>query len=154
MDKICSFFGHRVIKSDDALRKELTCIVEKLILIEGFTLFYFGEFSEFDEMCYKIVTMLKGRYPYIKRFYCSVEREGCKKEAYSSILREKYEQIVYLPLAYDYWYSRIYYRNCEMINRSDYIVFYAEEREDSGAYKALKYAKKCKKTYINVFDLI
>ena len=64
---------------------------------------------------------------------------------------EDYEQFIYLALSYDYWYTRIYYRNCAMIDRSDYVVFYAEERENSGAYKALRYVVKQKKPYINLF---
>ena len=34
-----------------------------------------------------------------------------------------------------------------MIDQSDIVVFYAEERESSGVYKALKYAKQKKKAY-------
>ena len=44
---------------------------------------------------------------------------------------------------------------CAMIDKSDVVIFYAEEREDSGAYKAYKYART-KKTpnIVNVFDNI
>ncbi len=38
-----------------------------------------------------------------------------------------------------------------MIDKSDVIVFYVEEREDSGAYKAYKYAKQKKKRLINLY---
>ena len=55
--------------------------------------------------------------------------------------------------AFEGWYKSIYFRNCAMIDKSDFIIFYAEEREDSGAYKAYKYAKKKKgKRLINLFD--
>ena len=56
-------------------------------------------------------------------------------------------------LDYDYWFNRIYYRNCEMINQSDFILFYAQNQQNSGAYKAFKYAKKDKKDFMNIADL-
>ncbi len=61
------------------------------------------------------------------------------------------EEFTYLPLDYNYWYTRIYYRNCEMIDRSDCVIFYAEQKKESGAYKALRYAQKKKKPHINLF---
>lgn len=35
-----------------------------------------------------------------------------------------------------------------MIDASDYVIFYAEERAESGAYKAYKYAKGKKGKHI------
>ena len=35
-----------------------------------------------------------------------------------------------------------------MIDKSDFIIFYAENRESSGAYKAYKYARNKKEKYI------
>ncbi len=40
-----------------------------------------------------------------------------------------------------------------MIDQSNFIIFYAESREDSGAYKAYKYAKSKKdKQIINLWE--
>ena len=38
-----------------------------------------------------------------------------------------------------------------MIDKSDVVIFYAEERENSGAYKAFNYAKQKKKEIINLY---
>lgn len=38
-----------------------------------------------------------------------------------------------------------------MIDKSDVVIFYVEERENSGAYKTFKYAKLKKKYLINFF---
>ena len=41
-----------------------------------------------------------------------------------------------------------------MIDKSDFIIFYAEKRENSGAYKAYKYAKKKKdKMIVNLWNI-
>ena len=56
-------------------------------------------------------------------------------------------------MKYTGFYSRIYFRNCEIIDHSDYCVFCVDENADnSGALKALKYAKKKKKTLTNIFS--
>lgn len=147
--KICSFFGHRKVEEDiDERIKEK---VEDLIVSQGVEIFLFGGFGEFDELCHKIVSTLKLKYPQIKRCFCLIdERHLQKAKRPKYLLDEDYEEFLYLPLEYDYWYTRIYYRNCEMIDKSDYIVFYAMEKKESGAYKALTYARKKKKQWINL----
>ena len=68
---------------------------------------------------------------------------------------EDYEEITYLDLNFDYWYTRIYYRNCEIIDHSDYCVLCVDENAQfSGALKALEYAKRKKKEKENVFQTL
>lgn len=56
-------------------------------------------------------------------------------------------------MKYTGFYSRIYFRNCEIINHSDFCVFCVDETaEYSGAKKALEYARKKKKETINVYN--
>lgn len=40
-----------------------------------------------------------------------------------------------------------------MINQSDFIIFYVNNKENSGAYKAMRYTKKKKKSFINIANL-
>jgi uncharacterized phage-like protein YoqJ len=151
MGKICSFFGHRKIEEKEKIREKVSALVEKLLL-DGFTVFLFGGFGEFDELCHEAVSGLKGKYSMLKRVYClSDEKHLIERKRPKYLTVEDYEEFIYLPPSFDYWYKRIYYRNCEMIEKSDFIVFYAENRENSGAYKAFRYAVKQKKNYINLF---
>ena len=148
MDKVCSFFGHRKIEKSEALQEKLAILVESLIKRE-FTVFFFGGFGEFDELCYRVVSLLRQKYPHIKRIYCvSGEKQLQERKRLRYFPLEEYEDFIYLPPSFDYWYTRIYYRNCAMIDTSDAVIFYAEERENSGAYKAYKYAKCKKDKYI------
>ena len=115
----------------------VTFLAERLIVEKGYAIFLFGGFWDFDELCYNIVSHLKEKYPKLKRIYCVHDEKyllECKRPAYLRSM--DCEEVIYFPLSFDYWYTRIYYRNCEMIKRSDYIIFYAENRKDSGAYKA------------------
>ena len=148
--KICSFFGHRTIKYENFIRLELFRIIENLITEEGYDTFIFGGFSEFDKLCHQIVTELKRKYHFVRRVFCLIEEKHMTKKP-SFLVDEEYEGFAYYTLKFDYWYTRIYYRNCEIIKNSDFIIFYAEERQNSGAFKALKFAIKNKSNFINLY---
>lgn len=147
-NKICSFFGHRTIEKTHELY--LATVAEIMRTIElGCRIFYFGGFGEFDDFCYQIVTRIKKKHPdlLLQRIFCVAQEKMLQKKA-RYFKDGEYEDIVYLVPSFEYWYTSIYYRNCAMIDASNFVVFYAEERQDSGAYKAYKYAKKKKGKYI------
>lgn len=152
MCKICSFFGHREIKNGDKLRLRLEDIVKRLIE-DGYTTFLFGGLGEFDAWGYQVVSSFKERFPDIKRVFCLTDERHLRIDKRPKWLKqEDYEEFTYLTLEYNGWYKRIYYRNCAMIDESDFVIFYTEERADSGAYKALRYAKKKKREYVNLIE--
>ena len=151
---ICSFFGHREIKETreliEATRAEVLRAIEA-----GCRTFYFGGYGEFDQLCYQIVTRLKEEHVDlgIERIYCvPQERYLRKKSRYFD--SEEYEDIIYLTPSFEGWYKSIYFRNCAMIDESAFVIFYAEERAESGAYKAFKYAKRKKdKSIVNLWGV-
>lgn len=152
-EKICSFFGHRTVDAKENIIELIKTEIYKAIEF-GCTTFFFGGYGEFDDLCYQVLTEVIRERPEfnLKRKYCvSQERFLCKKTPYFN--REDYDDVVYLVPSFDGWYKSIYFRNCAMIDNSDYVVFYAEEKKDSGAYKALKYAKKQKdKIIVNIYN--
>ena len=150
-NKTCSFFGHRDIEITQDLINKLKSIIEDLIVNKEYKTFYFGGFGNFDDLCYKVVSELKIKHPFIKRVFCLYDpRHTRVSKRPKWITKEEYEDYIYLDLEFDYWYQRIYFRNIEMINQSDFIVFYINKTENSGAYKALQYAKKKKKPFVNI----
>ena len=151
--KICSFFGHREIEVTEELVKELKLKIEDLIVNESVGIFYFGGFGMFDDLCWQVVTELKLKYAHIKRIFClSNPRHLRVNKRPKNLKREDYEEFVYLDLDFDWWYQRIYYRNVEMINQSDFVIFYVKNTSNSGAYKAYQYAVKKKKKIINIVN--
>ena len=147
-DKICSFFGHRDIEISEELYESTATEILKVIDL-GCRTFYFGGFGDFDDLCYKIVTGVQKGNPSlgIKRIYC-VSMERYLRKCSPNFKHEDYDGVIYLSPSFDGWYKSIYFRNCAMIDNSEFVIFYAEERENSGAYKAYKYAAKHKKKYI------
>lgn len=149
----CSFFGHRQIEITDELKNRIKIYLIDLIETKSVSNFYFGGFGNFDDMCWQIVSELKHKYNSIKRIYCLSDPRHQRTSKRPKWLKdEDYEEFVYLDIEFDYWYSRLYYRNCEIINRSDYVVFYVTNTENSGAYKALRHAKRTKKDFVNLGD--
>ena len=146
----CSVFGHREIEITDTLKTKVFSTFEDLIN-QGCTYFYFGGFGAFDNLCHEIITELKNKYSHVKRVFCLSDVRHLRPSKRPRWLKEEdYEDFIYWNLDFDWWYQRIYYRNCATIDHSDVVVFYVEEREDSGAYKAFKYAQKKKKETINL----
>lgn len=151
-EKSCSVFGHSKIEITKELENNLISTFEMLITKENVKYFYFGGFGEFDDLCWQVVTKLKDKYPKIYRIFCLSDLRHQRKSKRPLWLNdEDYEEITYLDLSFDYWFTRIYFRNCEMIDRSDFVVFYVNHSERSGAYKALQYAIKKKRQIINIY---
>ncbi len=149
--KICSFFGHREIEATEKLKEALREEILKAIDL-GCRIFYFGGFGAFDALCHKILTKIKEENAdlRIERVYC-VASEYYLRKRHKYLNVEDYEDVMYLKPDFDGWHKRIYFRNCAMIDASHYVIFYAESRAESGAYKAYKYAEKKKKNLINLY---
>lgn len=139
----CSFFGHRQIEVTDNLIFSITETVENLIKTYNCDIFLFGGFGEFDELCLKIVSLLKqSKYPNIKRVYCCTDEKDMRRKKKSVNFCNLYDEITYTPLIYNYWYTRIYYRNLEIIKNSKFSIFYVTNTNNSGASKIYEFAKK------------
>lgn len=168
LSKSCSFIGHRKIEQTDKLEQKIKEIVEKLIVENNVSLFLFGSRSAFDDLCYKVVSNLKEKYPHIHRVN----------------VRSNYEFLdgVYLELTLRHFEDSIYPKDCSgagkvsyikrnqaMIDASDYCIFYFNEnylppmkkeskydihpvQPKSGTALAFKYAKQKKKVIFNVFN--
>ena len=149
---ICSFFGHREITVTPSLRFRLAEEFQKAIDL-GCRIFYCGAFGDFDKLCYEVICEMQQRYPQyqIKKVYCAPLESELRKS--KRLPKEQYDDYVYLTPKLFGWYRSIFFRNVAMIDASSYVVFYAENRENSGAYKAYKYAKKSKnKRVVNLWE--
>ena len=149
--KTCSVFGHSRIKITSELIDKLSILFEHLIIKRIVKYFYFVGLGEFDNCCWEIITKLRHKYPQIQRIFLVPDPRWINlNKRLKWLKQDDYEEIVYLDIKFDYWYTRIHYRNCEIINHSDFIVFYVNHSEKSGVYKAMQYAIKNKKEIINV----
>ena len=150
-EKTCSCFGHSEIDITNELTERTRTEINKAIE-SGVRTFLFGGRSDFDDLCYSLVTEKKNANPQldIKRVFCFALDKQLRKPPHW-FERKEYESLECPTKRFDYWYTSIYYRNLAMIDQSDLILFCVEERENSGAYKTYRYAVKKNKRIVNLF---
>lgn len=164
----CCFIGHRRIAKTAKLTNDLRRIIEDFILNKSVNTFFFGSRSEFDKLCYEIVSDLKLSYPTIRRIYVRAEYPLIDND-YKSYLLKYYEE-TYFPQKIEKAEKAVYIeRNYEMIDRCAYCIIYYDEnylpsitgstkrrsagkKLQSGTQLAYNYARQ-KKLYVhNVFN--
>ena len=168
--KKCTFLGHRKIEKNDELIKRISEVIENLIVNENVDTFYFGSKSQFDDLCYVIVSELKEKYTHIKRIYVRAEFEyidGEGSRPYREGLMERYEDTYYPEHMSNAGKAAYVERNQEMIKKSDVCIFYYKEdyqpprrrngkrdlfdyQPRSGTRIAYEFAEQKKKMIINV----
>lgn len=184
-EKRCCFIGHRTIEQTDELLALLTDTIRRLILEEGVCYFLFGSRSAFDDLCHRIVTEFQQEFPNIVRVaytrrseYAVKAEEKVKMErTWATILKTEvklkdYDAEVQSDRVFSAGKASFVERNQEMIDDSDFCVFYYNEsylpprrkrsnrdlssyQPKSGTRLAYEYAvqksKKTDKVVINTF---
>lgn len=139
-------------------------LIEKLIVEASVCTFLFGSKSQFNDLCYEIVSNLKNVYPHVQRVYVRAEFPYID-DTYTSYLLGLYEKTYYPADILNSGRLAYIKRNYEMINKSKFCVVYYNEgyttpknstshQTKSGTKIALDYAIKNKRIVLNVFDQI
>ena len=140
LEKKCCFVGHRTILASEELTESLTKTIERLIAEEGVKYFLFGSRSEFDDLCHSIVTALKEKYPHIVRvaytrrseYAVKAEEKEKMERTWASVLKtdvklKDYDAEVQSDRVFSAGKASYVERNYEMIDDSDFCVFYYNE---------------------------
>ena len=122
----CCFFGHRNIIQTDELRHKVYSVIEELIRDYNVHIFLFGSKSAFDDLCHKIATDLKEKYPHIKRIYLRSSFQHIP-DWYEDSLLEHYEDTYFPEKIQSAGRASYIERNQEMINKSKFCVIYYDE---------------------------
>lgn len=134
--KVC-FIGHRTVTDVTQVRLRLTETIEGLI-VYGADTFLFGSKSEFDSLCWEIVTELQTQHPNIKRVSYNAPHESAitsreerqqlerisSKLVGSAVRLKDYEATVNSQKSRNATKDTYIMRNQEMIDNSDVCVFY------------------------------
>jgi len=137
--KVC-FIGHRTVPNEEQLKIRLTETVSNLIA-DGADFFIFGSKSDFDDLCWEVVTELKKQFPDIKRVKYALTTETAftstdeRLEFEQLMLRltgekieyKDYERAVFSSKAQSANRYAYIMRNQEMIDDSDVCVFYYDK---------------------------
>ena len=153
--KTCCIIGHRDFKITDELTIKINDTITHLINKENVTIFLFGSKSNFTDYCYKIVTKLLNKYPYLKRIYIRAEYPIISDEYYDYLKTLYEESYFYCSNKTTNKFSYIR-RNQTMIDKSDICLFYfnntyvPKSKTNSGTSIAYEYALKINKTILNI----
>lgn len=139
-DKRCCFIGHRSIELTDDLLQQLKGTIKRLILEEGVRYFLFGSRSAFDDLCHHIVTEFQNEYPHIVRvaytrrseYAVKAEEKAKLERSWASVLKTEvklkdYDAEVQSDRVYSAGKASYVERNQEMIDDSDFCIFYYNE---------------------------
>ena len=121
--KACSFFGHRDTPQTDGLKQKVRETVVRLIMEEGIDTFLFGSRSKFDDLCLIVVTELKEKYSHIKRVYVRSQYPYIDNH-YKDYLLDSYDDTIMPKRVENAGKASYVERNQEMIDASDFCVFY------------------------------
>ena len=135
--KVCCFIGHRKIDKSVELTQKVRNVINDLIENKGVNTFLFGSRSEFDDLCHSIITELQKNNPQIKRIMYTCRSEYAVKKEEKKDLEKSWSELLKRNITLkDYdgemmsdrlWSAgKASYveRNQDMINASDYCVFY------------------------------
>ena len=123
----CCFLGHRKIIETENLKCSIYKTVDKLIKQHNVHIFLFGSKSEFNNLCLKIVSNLKEKYPHIKRVYIRAEYADIDNN-YIRYLLEKYDETYFPEKIRGAGKASYVERNKEMIDKSKFCVVYYDEK--------------------------
>lgn len=157
--KTCCFIGHRKLNHSDELFMKARKKIEDLIA-HNVSIFLFGSNSQFNDLCWQIVTDLKEVYPHLLRIYLRAEYEYIHND-YADYILKSYDKTYFATNAHNAGRLAYIKRNEEMINESDICFFYYNKTSTcvrdshakaSGTALAFAYALQKHKTIINLLE--
>ena len=164
--------GHRKVQNKEELVGRIYDTLTDLVENQGVDTFMFGGKGEFDRLCFDVATEIKKIYPQTKRIYVRAQYEEIAK-FYEEYLLENYEETFYPDKVHGSNGLCYVVRNFCMIEMCDILLTYHNDnylppskttknkmlalvycykRSQSGTHMAVRYAKRRKKTIINLFE--
>ena len=146
-----SFFGHRMIGRPFLIEQQLEKLIRKLLTEKEYVEFLVGRDGEFDQLvsssvrrCKRAIRDDNSALVWVMPYETAEYRDN--EDAFHNY----YDEVeVCGTSAVGHFKGAHQKRNCEMVDRSDLVVFFVE-RETGGAYQTMRYAEKNGKQYINL----
>ena len=149
-----SFFGHRHIDNPVCIDSELEKLIVRLLLEKEYVQFLVGRDGDFDLLVSSVIHRCKrtirndnSAHVWVLPYATAKYRKD--KEAF----HDYYDEIeICSGSSQSHPKAAFQYRNREMIDRSDLVVFYVQHNS-GGAYQTMMHAQKEGKQIINLHRL-
>ena len=145
---VIAFFGHSNYVSSLDDEKQLVELLETATFGEQVD-FYFGGYGNFDNFAYRCAKIYKKYHEDSKLIFITPYLNGWLDNK-RDFLQKNYDEIIYPDIEQVPPKFAIIKRNEWIVNKSDYVFTYVKTHY-GGAYRALLYAHKHKKPYINLY---
>ena len=144
---IITFCGHSNCLFSDEEKEKLKQILIKEITKNPTCKFYLGGYGDFDSLCLLTLRELKTDFPDIELLFITpyLDKNYSKLE----FAKYHYDDVIFPPLESVPRKFAILKRNEWMVDESDLVIAYVMYSW-GGAAKTLEYAKRKKKTIINL----
>lgn len=148
-----SFFGHKRIYNQLRLDQVLDSLILQLLREHSYVEFLVGRDGDFDQLvssaikrCQRAFGNHNSSHTWVMPYPTSFFREN-EEDCYAY-----YDEIEICEASSAKHFKEAFRsRNRDMIDRSDFAVFYVESSE-GGAYQTMQYAIKQGKEYINLYQ--
>ena len=144
---IITFCGHSNCLFNDDIKKQLKNILVGEIIKNPTCKFYLGGYGDFDSLCLQTLRELKKEFQDIELIFIThyLDKSYSKLE----FAKYHYDDVIFPPLESVPRKFAILKRNERMIEEADLVIAYVTYSW-GGATKTLEYAKRKKKTIINL----
>lgn len=148
-----AFFGHRYIDNTLQIEEQLEKYIYKLIDENEYVDFVVGRNGDFDRLVSSTVTRIRKNYRSDNSFLTLILPYPTAEYINNKEFFEKYYSDIEISsnASKAYPKSAFQIRNREMVDKSDLILCYVEEKR-GGAYNAIQYAIRKRKEVINLVD--
>ena len=144
---IITFCGHSNCLFNNDVKEQLKNILQNEIIKNPTCKFYLGGYGDFDGFCLRTLKALKTNFPKIELIFITpyLDKNYSKLE----FAKYHYDDVIFPPLESVPRKFAILKRNEWMVNEADLVIAYVMYSW-GGAAKTLEYAKRKKKTIINL----
>ena len=144
---IITFFGHSNCLFNDDIKKQLKNILVGEIIKNPTCKFYLGGYGDFDGFCLRTLKDLKVDFPEIELIFITpyLDKNYSKLE----FAKYHYDDVIFPPLESVPRKFAILKRNEWTVDSADLVIAFVMYSW-GGAAKTLEYAKRKKKTIINL----
>ena len=144
---IISFCGHSNCLFNDDIKEQLKTIIRNEIIKNPTCKFYLGGYGDFDGLCLRTLKDLKADFPEVELIFITpyLDKNYSKLE----FAKYHYDDVIFPPLESVPRKFAILKRNERMVEEADLVIAYVKYSW-GGAAKTLEYAKRKKKTIINL----
>ena len=149
---IITFVGHGTLHITEELTNNICSTIKNNIKNQERITFYCGGYGDFDNHCSSICRKIKAEYPSCEVVFVTPYITPAQQEKMKYLVDAKlYDSTIYPPIENALPRFAITKRNEWMVTEADLIIAYVSHTY-GGAYKTLEYARRKKKTIINLAE--